>query len=104
MTRRLTTLESVLANHKDAIKRARQNTERRARNRHYRTMVRNRVKAVRDAVASGDVDAAQATLREAMSVLHRVAGKGVIHRNTAARSISRLNKMVKDLAVGGAEA
>lgn len=89
-----------MANHKDAAKRARQALVRNARNRHYRTMMRNRVKAVRAAVAAGDVNTAQANLREAMSVIHRVAGKGIIHRNQAGRRISRLNALVKKLAVG----
>lgn len=89
-----------MATHKDALKRHRQSLKRRARNRHYRTMARNRVKAVRAAVEAGDVDAAQAAFKEAMSVLHRIAGKGVIHRNQAARKISRLNASVKKLALG----
>jgi small subunit ribosomal protein S20 len=90
-----------VANHKDALKRNTQNIKRRARNRHYRSMMRNRIKAVRDAVAAGDVDTAQAQLKEAMSVIHRVAGKGIIHRNQAGRRISRLNALVKKLALGG---
>ncbi|MCB9664176.1 MAG: 30S ribosomal protein S20 [Alphaproteobacteria bacterium] len=89
-----------MATHKDAVKRHRQSLARRLRNRHYRTMVRNRIKAVREAVASGDVDAAQKALREATSVLHRVASKGIIHRNNAGRRISRLNAAVKKLALG----
>ncbi len=93
-----------MANHKDAVKRTLQNEKRRIRNRHYRTQMRNRVKAVRTAVDAGDVDVAQSELRKAMSVIHRVAGKGIIHRNQAARRISRLNKMVKALALGGASA
>lgn len=93
-----------MANHKDAIKRNTQNIRRRARNRHYRSMMRNRIKAVHGAVESGDVDSAQAALKDAMSTIHRVASKGIIHRNQAARRISRLNKMVKTLALGGASA
>ncbi|MCB9681394.1 MAG: 30S ribosomal protein S20 [Alphaproteobacteria bacterium] len=89
-----------MAHHKDAIKRNRQNEQRRMRNRHYRTMMRNRVKAVRAAVESGNVETAQTALRDAMSVIHRVAGKGIIHKNQAARRISRLNKAVKKLALG----
>lgn len=89
-----------MANHKDAFKRARQAEEARLRNRTYRSRVKTTVKAVRDAVAAGKVDVAQAALREAMSTLHRVASKGVIHRNNAARRISRLNAAVKKLALG----
>ena len=91
-----------MANHKDAAKRARQSASRRAANRAYRTMMRNRIKDVRAAVQSGDKDAAQASLREAMSVIHRVARKGIIHRNQAGRRISRLNKLVKRLVLGAA--
>lgn len=87
-----------MAHHKDAIKRMKQNEGRRARNRHYRSRMRNQIKRVRDAVAAGDADTAQAQLREAVSVIHRVCQKGVIHRNQAARRISRLNSAVKAIA------
>ena len=87
-----------MAHHKDAIKRIKQNEHRRARNRHYRSRMRNRIKALREAVASGDTATAQTELRAAISIIHRVASKGVIHRNQAARRISRLNKAVKGLA------
>lgn len=87
-----------MATHKDAIKRMKQSEVRRARNRHYRSRMRNQIKAVREAVASGDVANAQSQLREAVSVIHRVCAKGVIHRNQAARRISRLNKAVKGIA------
>ena len=86
------------------FKRNRQNQVRREHNRHYRGMMRNRIKAVRTAVDAGDVDAAQAALKEAMATIHRVAGKGIIHRNQAARRISRLNALVKKLALGEAGA
>ncbi len=86
-----------MAHHKDAIKRMKQNARRRLRNRHYRTRMRNQVKAVRKAVEAGDKDAAQAEFRKAMAVIHRVASKGVIHRNTAARRIRRLSAAVKAL-------
>lgn len=87
-----------MAHHKDAIKRIKQNEQRRARNRHYRSRMRNRIKALRQAVATGDVATAQAELREAIRIIHRVASKGIIHRNQAARRISRLNKAVKAIA------
>lgn len=87
-----------MAHHKDAIKRIKQNEVRRARNRHYRTRMRNQIKNVRQAVASGDTDTAQVQLRSAISIIHRVASKGIIHRNQAARRISRLNRAVKAIA------
>jgi small subunit ribosomal protein S20 len=86
--------------HKDAIKRLKQNEKRRARNRHFRSRMRNQIKKVRTAVEAGDVATAQLELRTTMSVIHRVASKGVIHKNQAARRISRLNKAVKKLALG----
>ena len=87
-----------MPHHQDAIKRLKQNEKRRARNRHYRSRMRNQIKRVRAAVDSGDTDTAQTELRNAVSIIHRVASKGVIHRNQAARRISRLNKAVKKLA------
>ena len=86
--------------HLDASKRIRQNLKRRLRNRSYRTRIRNQVKAVRTAVNEGNVDQAQTALRGAMSVLHKGASKGVIHRNQAARRIARLNASVKTHAQG----
>jgi small subunit ribosomal protein S20 len=88
-----------VANHKDAVKRAKQNEARRISNRTYRTRMRNTIKLVRDAVAAGDAKGAMEKLREATSVIHRVVTKGVIHRNQAARRISRLNSAVKAAAV-----
>lgn len=88
-----------MAIHKDAQKRNRQAEVNRIRNRAVRTQVRNSLKAVREAVASGDVAASQSAFQAAMSTLHRAAGKGVIHRNNAARRISRLNSAVKKLVL-----
>lgn len=88
-----------MAIHKDAQKRNRQAEVARIRNRAVRTQVRNALKAVREAVAAGDVPTAQTSFQAAMSTLHRAAGKGVIHRNNAARRISRLNSAVKKLVL-----
>ncbi|MFY9707976.1 MAG: 30S ribosomal protein S20 [Desulfobacterales bacterium] len=83
-----------MANHKSALKRARQNDIRRLRNKSTRTRVKNVVKDVRQAVADqGGADAA-AELNTAKSAIDKAAKKGVIHRNTAARKISRLTKQV----------
>ncbi|MFK7931609.1 MAG: 30S ribosomal protein S20 [Myxococcota bacterium] len=89
-----------MPHHKDAIKRLKQNEKRRERNRHFRSRMRNQIKKLRAAVESGDVELAQTELRTATSVIQRVASKGVIHRNQAARRVSRLNKAVKKLALG----
>lgn len=89
-----------MPHHKDAIKRLKQNEKRRERNRHYRSRMRNQIKKLRAAVEAGDTELAQSELRTATSVIQRTASKGVIHRNQAARRVSRLNKAVKKLAQG----
>jgi small subunit ribosomal protein S20 len=82
-----------LANTRSAEKRNRQAQKRRARNMGVRTRVKGALKKVRDAIAKGDGSAKQA-LVEAASTLNRAASKGVVHRNAAARRISRLAKAV----------
>ncbi|MCB9778370.1 MAG: 30S ribosomal protein S20 [Alphaproteobacteria bacterium] len=86
-----------MANHKDAIKRNKQNEKRRLRNRHYRTMMRTRIKALRTLLDAGDKDAAAAALPETVSMIQRVAQKGVIHKKQAARRVSRLTQAVNGL-------
>ena len=79
-----------MANHKSALKRAKQNEIRRLRNKAVKTRVRSAVKTVRTAPA----DAAAGELKAAQSIIDRAAKKGVIHKRTAARKISRLQKSV----------
>jgi small subunit ribosomal protein S20 len=83
-----------LANHKSALKRARQNDIRRLRNKSIRTRVKNVVKDVRQALADQSGPDAAAELNTAKSAIDKAAKKGVIHPNTAARKISRLTKQV----------
>lgn len=83
-----------MANHKSALKRARQNEERRLNNKATKTRVKNVVKSVRQAVAGQTEANAAAELNIAKSVIDKAAKKGVIHKNTAARKISRLSKQV----------
>ncbi|NOY28012.1 MAG: 30S ribosomal protein S20 [Oligoflexia bacterium] len=87
-----------MADHKDALKRNRQNEKKRLRNRHYRTIMRNRIKALRLAIANGDQAAAESQLPQAISMIHRVSQKGIIHRRQAARRVSRLANAVNGLA------
>ena len=87
-----------MANHKDALKRMRQNVVRRARNRHYRSRMRNQIKRLRAVIEEGDHATAMTELSKAVSIIQRNVSKGVIHRNQAARRIARLNKAVKGLA------
>ncbi|MDX2493775.1 MAG: 30S ribosomal protein S20 [Desulfuromusa sp.] len=87
-----------MANHKSAAKRNRQNTVKKARNAHIRSTMRNLVKQVREAVIAEDKEAAQAALAKAIPYIDRTATKGVIHKATASRKISRLNKLFNTLA------
>ncbi len=81
-----------MANHKSAIKRARQSDERRLRNRTNRTQVKNVVKRVRLAVAGKS--ATPQDLNAAKSIVAKAAKKGALHKRTAARKISRLSKLM----------
>ena len=87
-----------MANHKDALKRMKQNDKRRVRNRSYRTRMRNQIKTLRAAVDAGDGEKAQVELRKAVSVIQKLASKGVIHPNQAARRVQRLSKAVKGIS------
>jgi small subunit ribosomal protein S20 len=86
-----------LANHKSAVKRNKQSAVRNARNTHLRSTLRTFVKQVRMAVAGGDSEAAQAALQKAIPYIDKAATKGVIHKATASRKISRLNKLVNTI-------
>ncbi len=86
-----------MANHKSAEKRNRQNDQRNARNTHIRSTMRTLVKQVRESVATGDRDAAQQALSKAIPYIDKTATKGVIHKATASRKISRLSKLVNTL-------
>lgn len=87
-----------MANHKSAEKRNRQNKIRNARNTHIRTTMRTYVKKVRSAVAEGDQAEAQSLLEKAVPCIDKAAAKGVIHKATASRKISRLAKLVSAMA------
>jgi len=89
-----------VANHKDALKRIRQNEVRRQRNKHYRSMMRTEIKKLMKAIDAGDAAAAQAQLPKAVSLIQRVAQKGIIHRKQAARRVSRLSTAVNRTAQG----
>lgn len=88
-----------MANHKSALKRVRQNALRRERNRIARTRIKNVVKQLRSAAGESMADAAAGQLNQAKSVIAKAAKKGVIHKKTAARKISRLAKLVNTLSV-----
>ena len=86
-----------MANHKSAIKRARQNEIRRLRNKSVKTRVKNVTKQVNLAVKNESKEDAIMQLHTAKSAIDRAVKKGVIHQNTAARKISRLSKRVNNI-------
>ena len=90
-----------MANHPSAEKRNRERVVRTARNRSIKTNFRSLVKQVREAVANGQHDAAVKALKLATSAIDAAVSKGVLHRSTASRSISRLNAAGKQEARGG---
>ena len=88
-----------MANHKSALKRARQNEIRRMRNKSYRTRVNNVTKQVLLAEGESSGETITTKLNIAKSVIDIAAKKGVIHKKTAARKISRLSKFANTVAV-----
>ena len=84
-----------MANTPQSKKRARQNLRRLAVNKARRSRIRTFLRKVEEAIASGDKEAAQIALRTAQPELMRGVTKGVFHKNTASRKVSRLAARVK---------
>ncbi len=84
-----------MANHKSAEKRARQNENRRMRNKAVKTRVKSVVRSVREAVGAKATDTMPSSLKAAQSAIDKAVKKGVLHKRTAARKISRLVKLSK---------
>jgi small subunit ribosomal protein S20 len=87
-----------LAYHKSALKRARQNEDRRLRNKSVKTSVKNIVKEVRIDVGGLSKEAGLKKLDTAKSKIDKAAKKGVIHKRTASRKISRLSKLINSIS------
>ena len=86
-----------MANTKSAQKRIRQAEKRRARNRYHRSRMRTAVKTLRAMVDEGNAEGAKAALDSTLGLIDATAQKGVIHRNAAARTKSRLTLAVNKL-------
>ena len=86
-----------MAHHSSAKKRIRRNARREAINGARVGRVRTFVKRVETAIASGDKSAAQAALKSAQPEMHRGVTKGVVHKNTVSRKLSRLSARIKAL-------
>ena len=87
-----------MANSPQARKRARQTEKRRTHNASLRSLVRTVIKKVNAAISAGDATEARAAYDSAVPVIDRMANKGIIHKNKAARHKSRLNAQIKALA------
>lgn len=82
-----------MANHKSAIKRHKQSEQRRQRNASAKSTLRSAIKKVTEAAGAGKTEEAQSTLKAAIKVITKAASKKVIHKNNAARKVSRLTKL-----------
>jgi small subunit ribosomal protein S20 len=91
-----------VANTTQARKRARQAEKARLHNGSLRSMVRTYIKKVVAAIQTGDAEKAKTAYAAAVPVIDRIADKGIIHKNKAARHKSRLNAQIKALALQAA--
>lgn len=90
--------KTVMANTTSAQKMVRKIASRTAVNKSRRSRVRTYVRKLEDAFEAGDAGAAQAAFRTVESEMMRAVSQGVIHKNTAARKVSRLSKRVRSLS------
>ncbi|MDG2223767.1 MAG: 30S ribosomal protein S20 [Rubripirellula sp.] len=87
-----------MPNTASAKKRLRQNEKKRLHNRSEKSKMRTQIRKLRDAVKAGDTDQVQSDYRAAQKSIDKAASKNLIHRNAAARTKSRLSKLVKTLS------
>lgn len=86
-----------MAIHKSAKKRIRRNARRAGYNKSRVSEMRNNIRKVDEAIKAGDSKAAQAALKAAQPLMHRVAGKGIVSKKTTSRKLSRLSKAIKGI-------
>lgn len=86
-----------MANHKSALKRARQNNVRHLRNQGYKTKVKKAIKQVRVCIADNSRDQAFENLKKAVSIIQKSASKGVIPTKRASRKISNLANQINEI-------
>ena len=87
-----------MANLSSSKKMVRKIATRTARNKSHVTNMRTLIKKVEEAVASGNAEEAKIALKNAQPKIMKVAHKGILHKNTAARKVSRLAKKVKNIS------
>ena len=83
-----------MASHASAIKAHRQNVKRREHNRALRSKLRTALKDIRSSLSANDLEAVKTKLKATVSLIDKMAGKGLIHDNAAARYKSRLQKQI----------
>lgn len=83
-------VETSVASHESAVKAHRQSLKHREHNRQFRARLRNALKAIRSAIDGNDLDGAKKALRDTVSLIDRMAGKGIIHKNAAGRYKARI--------------
>ena len=83
-----------MASHASALKAHRQSLKNREHNRQFRSRLRNALKSIRSAIDGNDLTAAKTALKETISLIDRMASKGIIHRNAAGRYKSRLTTRI----------
>jgi small subunit ribosomal protein S20 len=86
-----------MATHKSAVKRSKQSKEKRLRNRNVKSNLKTTIKTVVVAIDEKDQNRAKEVLSQATPVIDKAASKGVIHKKTAARKISRLARKINAL-------
>ena len=83
-----------MANHKSAVKRARQALKRRLRNRNAKSQIRTAMKKMRNFVEENQIEEAKNYLPTLVSLIQRKSDKGIIHKNTASRYVSRMTQLI----------
>ena len=87
-------VSNVVASHASALKAHKQSLKNRESNRQFRSRLRGALKSIRTAIDGNDLTAAKAALKQTISLIDRMASKGVIHRNAAGRYKSRLTTRI----------
>lgn len=83
-----------MASHASALKAHKQSLKNREHNRQFRARLRNALKSIRTAIDGNDLPAARSALKQTVSLIDRMASKGIIHRNAAGRYKSRLTTRI----------
>ena len=87
----------VVKKNKSAIKRTRQTETKTLRNRSIKSEIKTLIKNIETAVSNKDAEGARTTLKKAIVAIDKAAQKGVIHKSTASRKVSRLTKLVNSV-------